>query len=445
MFKRKAFEKLKYWKDNKAPKYSVLLEGARRVGKTTIAEEFAKQEYRSYIKVDFANIRKDVLDAFEDIADLDIFFLRLQTATGITLYRRESVIIFDEIQLMPKARQAIKYLVADGRYDYIETGSLISIKKNVKDIVLPSEEMKVPIYPMDYEEFMWAIGNDTYNILRELYRQGKPVGNSLNRKLLRDFRIYMAVGGMPQAVAAYVEGNNFTEIDEVKREIINLYKDDFYKIDNTGLIGRMYDSVPSQLATDKRSYVISAATGKKKIDRDLERLHDLLDSKTVLPCYNVRNPSIALSQTRDSSIFKLYLADTGLFTTMIFNSSGETDANIYTKLLSDSLPADLGYLYENAVAQIIAGSDITLYYHTWEKENSSHYYEVDFLLPSKTKIVPLEVKSSGIGKHESITVFRKKYSKQVSRQILLSQKDVGHTEMLQLYPVYMLPFILEEL
>ena len=445
MFKRKAFEKLKYWKEKKAPNYSVLLEGARRVGKTTIAEEFAKREYRSYIIIDFANIARDVLDVFDDIANLDIFFLRLQTATGITLYKRESVIIFDEIQLMPKARQAIKYLVADGRYDYIETGSLISIKKNVKEIVLPSEEIKIQIYPMDYEEFMWAIGNDAYNVIRDLYRLDRPVGNSLNRKLMRDFRIYMAVGGMPQAVKAYVEGRNFTEIDEVKREIINLYKDDFFKIDGTGLIGRMYDSVPTQLATDKRSYVISAATGKKKIDKDLERLYDLLDSKTVLPCYNVHNPSIVLPQTRDNDTFKLYLADTGLFTTMIFNSSGKTGENIYTKLLSDSLPADLGYLYENAVAQTIAGSDIDLYYHTWEKENSTHYYEVDFLLASKTKIVAIEVKSSGIGKHESITEFQKKYSKHVAREILLSQKDVGNIEMLKFYPVYMLPFIVEDL
>jgi len=445
MFKRKAYEKLKYWKENKAPRYSVLLEGARRVGKSTIAEEFAKQEYRSYIKIDFANVSQGILDIFEDITNLDIFFLRLQTSTAVNLYKRESVIIFDEIQLMPKVRQAIKYLVADGRYDYIETGSLISIKKNVKDIVLPSEEMKIQIYPMDYEEFMWAAGNNTYDVLRQLYQMDRPIGNSLNRKLMRDFRIYMAVGGMPQAVEAYVAGANFNEIDEVKREIINLYKDDFFKIDNTGLIGRMYDSVPTQLATDKRSYVISAATGKKKIDKDLERLYDLLDSKTVFACYNVQNPSVALSQTRDNDTFKLYLADTGLFTTMIFRSSGGTDENIYSKLLSDSLPADLGYLYENAVAQIIASADIDLYYHTWEKTNSSHYYEVDFLLASKAKIVPIEVKSSGIGKHESITEFQKKYSKQVLREILLSQKDVGNIEILKLYPIYMLPFIIETL
>ncbi len=445
MFKRKAFEKLKEWKEKRAPRYSALLEGARRVGKSTIAEEFARQEYKSYIKIDFANIGKEILTVFDDISDLDIFFLRLQAATGSTLYNRESVIIFDEIQLMPKVRQAIKYLVADGRYDYIETGSLISIKKNVKDIVIPSEEMKIPIYPMDYEEFMWATSNDTYHVLRELYKLGKPVGNLLNRKMMRDFRIYMAVGGMPQAVEAYVEGKNFEEIDEVKREIIALYKDDFYKIDNTGLIGRMFDSVPTQLATDKRSYVISSATGKKKIDKDYERLFDLIDSKTVLPCYNVFNPSVALAGTRDNDAFKLYLSDIGLFTTMIFNSSGRTDENIYSKLLCDNLPADLGYLYENAVAQIISSADKNLYYHTWEKEGSSHYYEVDFLLVSKTKLVPLEVKSSGIGKHESIIEFGKKYSKHVIKEILLSQKDVGNIEMLKLYPIYMLPFIIEEL
>ena len=445
MFKRKAFEKLKYWKEKKAPKYAVLLEGARRVGKSTIAEEFAKQEYKSYIKIDFANVRKEILDVFEDIAEPDIFFLRLQTATGITLHKRESVIIFDEIQLMPKVRQAIKYLVADGRYDYIETGSLISIKKNVKDIVIPSEEIKIQVYPMDYEEFMWATGNETYQVLKELYKRGKAVGNSLNRKLMRDFRVYMAVGGMPQAVAAYVEGKNFTEIDEVKREIINLYKDDFFKIDGTGLIGRMYESVPTQLATDKRSYVISAATGKKKVDKDIERLYNMLDSKTVLPCYNVLNPSVTLSQTMDNQTFKLYLADTGLFTTMIFSSSGETDENIYTKLLSDSLPADLGYLYENAVAQVINAAGRPLYYHTWRKDNVTRYFEIDFLVASKTKIVPIEVKSSGLGMHKSITEFQRKYSKNTAAPILLSQKDVGQVETLKLYPIYMLPYILEDL
>ena len=399
----------------------------------------------TFLDWDFANITQELLDVFKDIADHKVFFLRLQTVTGVTLYPRESVIIFDEIQRQPLVRQAIKYLVADGRYDYIETGSLISIKKNVKDIVIPSEEHKIPVYPMDYEEFMWAIGNDTYPVLRELYEMGSEVGNGTNRKLMRDFRIYMAVGGMPQAVEAFVEGKNFSEIDRVKREIINLYIDDFKKIDSSGLIGKMYESIPSQLATNKKRYMISRATGKRKTKKDVERMADLLDSKTVIACYNTYNPSITLAQTKDDDTFKLYLSDIGLFTTMIFKASPKTDESIYSKLLGDKLSADLGYLYENAVAQMITATGRSAYYHTWEKENSTHYYEVDFLLQDKVKFLPLEVKSSATKKHESIDAFCKKYSQYVSRAILLSQKDVGKDNNLNLKPIYMLPFIMEEL
>ena len=445
MFRRKVYEELLDWKNNYAPRYAALLEGARRVGKSTVAEEFAKVNYRSYIKIDFANITRELLDIFEDIADHRLFFLRLQTVTGVTLYPRESVIIFDEIQRQPLVRQAIKYLVADGTYDYIETGSLISIKKNVKDIVIPSEEHRIPVYPMDYEEFLWAVGNDTYSVLRDLYKMGSEVGNGTNRKLMRDFRIYMAVGGMPQAVDAYVNGKNFTEIDKIKREIINLYIDDFKKIDSSGLIGKMYESIPSQLATNKKRYMISRATGKRKTKKDEERLADLLDSKTVIACYNTFNPGMTLAQTRDNDTFKLYLSDIGLFTTMIFKASPKTDESIYSKLLGDKLPADLGYLYENAVAQMITSTNRASYYHTWEKKNSTHYYEVDFLLQDKTKIVPLEVKSSATKKHESIDAFCKKYSKQVSQAVLLSQKDVGKDNNLKFVPIYMLPFILEDL
>ena len=445
MFKRKVFEELTDWKNNYAPKYAALLEGARRVGKSTVAEEFAKANYKSYIKVDFANITQELLDVFKDVANHKMFFLRLQTVTGVTLYPRESVIIFDEIQRQPLVRQAIKYLVADGTYDYIETGSLISIKKNVKDIVIPSEEHKIPVYPMDYEEFMWAIDNDTYPMLRELYEMGSEVGNGTNRKLMRDFRIYMAVGGMPQAVEAFVEGKNFSEIDRVKREIINLYIDDFKKIDSSGLIGKMYESIPSQLATNKKRYMISRATGKRKTKKDVERMADLLDSKTVIACYNTYNPSITLAQTKDDDTFKLYLSDIGLFTTMIFKASPKTDESIYSKLLGDKLSADLGYLYENAVAQMITATGRSAYYHTWEKENSTHYYEVDFLLQDKAKLLPLEVKSSATKKHESLDAFCKKYSQNVSRAILLSQKDVGKDNNLNLKPIYMLPFIMEEL
>ena len=445
MFRRKAIDKLKDWKDNFAPQYAVLLEGARRVGKSTIAEEFAKENYRSYIKIDFANITNDLSEVFKDIANLERFFLRLQTVTGITLYKRESAIIFDEIQLNPPVRQAIKYLVHDGRYDYIETGSLISIKKNVKNIVIPSEEHKIQVHPMDYEEFLWATGNDTFGVLRDLYKLNEEVGNGTNRKLMKDFRTYMAIGGMPQAVQAYVDGKNFSQIDAIKREIINLYIDDFKKIDDSGLIGRMYKSIPSQLATNKKRYIISNATQKRKIDKDEERLADLLDSKTVIPCYNTMNPSITLSQTRDDETFKLYLSDIGLFTTMLFDSTPETGENIYSKLLSDKLPADLGYLYENAVAQIIISTGRELYYHTWNKENSTHSYEVDFIVQSGKKIIPFEVKSSARKNHESIDAFCAKYKRYIGNSYLLSQKDVSEEENLKFKPIYMLPFILEDL
>ena len=221
MFKRKVYQQLKPWKEELAPKYACLLEGARRVGKTTIAEEFAKNEYDSYILIDFADITPALLDVFDDISNRDLFFLKLQTETGIQLIERKSVIIFDEIQFFPKVRQAIKYLVKDGRYDYIETGSLISIKKNVKDIIIPSEEHRIKVYPMDYEEFLWAIGKSA-EILRVGYKSNVAMGNSLNTKLMRDFRIYMAVGGMPQAVERYLETNNLERVDEVKREILTL-------------------------------------------------------------------------------------------------------------------------------------------------------------------------------------------------------------------------------
>ena len=445
MFKRKALDALKDWKENFAPNYAVLLEGARRVGKSTIAEEFAKSNYRSYIKIDFSNISDELSKVFNDIANLDKFFLRLQTTTGITLHERKSAIVFDEIQLAPKVRQAIKHLVADGRYDYIETGSLISIKKNVKNIVIPSEEHKIPVYPMDYEEFMWATGNNTYGVLRDLYKTNDEVGNGANRKLMKDFRTYMAVGGMPQAVKAYVDGKNFSRIDSIKRDIINLYIDDFKKIDSSGLIGKMYKSIPSQLATNKKRYVISKATQKRKGNKDLERLSDLLDSKTVIPCYNTLNPGVALSQTRDDDTFKLYLSDVGLFTTMIFDASPKTGENIYSKLLGDKLPADLGYLYENMAAQIMNATERELYYHTWDKDGSTHSYEVDFLVQSGNRIVPFEVKSSSRKNHESIDTFCKKYSKYIKTSFLLSQKDVAQHEKLNLKPMYMLPFILEDL
>lgn len=443
MFKRKIYDKLKLWKEEYAPNYACLLEGARRVGKTTIAEEFAKNEYETYIKIDFSDITASMKDIFEDIANRDMFFLRLQLETGVDLIERKSVIIFDEIQLYPRARQAIKHLVKDGRYDYIETGSLISIKKNVKDILIPSEEYKINVYPMDYEEFLWACGKNS-DILRKVYKSNISMGNTANSKAMKDFRVYMAVGGMPQAVEKYIETNNFMQVDRVKREIIELYREDLKKIDSSGRLSDIFASVPSQLALKKRRFVISNATGKRKTSKDEERIYDLIDSKIVLPCYNLTQPSLTLPQNRKHDDYKLYMLDTGLFVTLLFNEPNGIGEDLYKKLLSDSLKADLGYLYENASAQMIATAGRKLYFFTWRKDNSSHSYEIDFLILASKKLIPIEIKSSNTNSHKSIEAFSEKYSSLVGRRILFSQKDVSKDNMLEFKPIYMLPFFLEE-
>lgn len=439
-FERKVYIKLLDWKDKYSEKYAVLLEGARRVGKSTIAEHFAQNEYKSYILIDFSKTTDNIRDCFNDIGNLNMFFLRLQAETGITLYEHESLIILDEVQLFPKARQAIKHLVSDGRYSYLETGSLISIKKNVKDILVPSEEMKIQVYPMDYEEFCMAAGNN-YELLRQIYHMNSAIGQATNRKLMRDLRVYMAVGGMPQAVEAYIEGKNFSEIDMVKRQIISLYEEDFKKIDSSGRISALYHSIPAQLAKDLRKYRITTAIGKKNNTRADELIYELIDSKTVLPCYNSTDPGVSLADTKDFDSYKLYLSDTGLFVTLMFIDRPVTENDVYAKLLSDKLPANLGYLYENLVAQMITASGRELYYHTWEKAGSTHYYEVDFLISEGSKINAFEVKSSGSGKHESINEFNRKFSKNVHNIYLLSQKDVGKEEKLLLKPFYLMPFL----
>lgn len=442
IFRRKVSEKLVKWKENYADRYAVLLEGARRVGKSTIAKEFAKNEYKSYILIDFSQVSNNILACFEDVGDLNIFFLRLQAETGITLYEHESLIIFDEVQLFPKARQAIKHLVQDGRYHYLETGSLISIRRNVKDILIPSEEMKIQVDPMDYEEFCDAAGLN-FDLLRNINALNRPIGQATNRKLMRDLRIYMAVGGMPQAVEAFTRGANFAEIDQVKRQIIGLYEDDFRKLDPSGRVSAMYHAVPAQLSKDFRKYRITSAVGKRNTKKTEALFYDLIDSKTVLPCYNSTDPRVSLVDTKDFDSYKLYLADTGLFVTLMFIDRPSAQNELYAKLLSDKLPANLGFLYENLVAQMIWVSGRELFYHTWKKPGSTHYFEIDFLISSGSKISTFEVKSSGIGKHESISAFSKKYAANLDKAYLLSQKDIGSEGNLLKRPFYLTPFLVK--
>lgn len=439
-FKRKAYDKLVQWKTDYAQNYAVLLEGARRVGKSTIAEQFARNEYRSYILIDFSKASNEIKSCFDDINDLDMFFLRLQALTGVNLYKEESVVIFDEVQLFPKARQAIKHLVKDGRYHYIETGSLISIKKNVENILIPSEEMKIDVYPMDYEEFCWAT-NQNFDMLKKIYDMNKSIGQEVNRKLMRDIRVYMAVGGMPQAVEAYTVGQNFSMIDQIKRQIIVLYEDDFKKIDPSGRLSSIYHSIPAQLSKEAKRYSLSKTLGRRKNEKDDSLIYDLIDSKTVIASYNSTDPRVSLSLTKDLSSYKLYIADTGLFVTLMFIDRPATENEIYAKLLADKLPANLGYLYENLVAQMITSTGRELYYHTWEKKGSTHYYEIDFLISNGSKVSAIEVKSAGAGKHESLLEFRKKYSKNIKNSYIVSQKDIDKKEELKFMPVYLTLFL----
>ena len=445
-FKRKVYDKLKEWKDKYNGKYAALIEGPRRVGKSTVAEEFAKREYRSYIKIDFSNIDDETLSIFGDISNPDMFFLRLSAKKETELYRRESVIIFDEIQLQPKVRQAIKHLVADGRYDYIENGSLLSIRKNVQNIVIPSEEHKIRMYPMDWEEFLWATKgeNSCYSTLRSFYENRLPLGQAVNRAKMKDYRLFMAVGGMPQAVEAYIEKSSFMEIDRVKRKIIELYEEDFFKIDPSGRISKIFESIPSQLARGGMNFSLSEATGKTESIKDRKLFYDLITSCTVLPCWNCTDPSFTLSQGVDLFRFKLYTADNGLLVTLLLKTGAAVFSELYTKMLSDTLPANLGYLYENAAAVTIASSGKDLYYTTWKKDNSTHKFKLDFLIAKGTKIMPVECKSSKTTNHASLDEFMRKYPSRVISPAVFSQKDYSKDGHISLYPYCLMPFVIGE-
>ncbi len=443
-FKRKVYNELLNWKKDFSGKYAALLEGPRRVGKSTIAEQFATNEYKSNIIINCTDLTPAMDECIKLVNNRDLFFLTLQTITGVELFERESVIIIDEIQRRPQLREAIKYLVKDGRYDYIETGSLLSIKKNVQNIVIPSEEHSINVYPMDYEEFLWALG-DTYSFkaASEIYNKKMSLGNSIGREKIRNFRIYMAVGGMPQAVEAYIEGKNFFYIDSVKKKILKLYEEDFNRIDPSGTVSKLFKSIPYQLSEGSRKYSIRKALKAKKTERRENKLSELVNSKTVIPCYKVTAPSVFLSQDEDVDYFKLYLADTGLMVSLLFDLNEEKEENIYAKLLSDKLPANLGFLYENAVATAIASSGRNLFFMTWPKENSTHNYEIDFLIRRKTHVQPIECKSSRIDSHLSLDEFCRKYSSIVESPLIVSQKELKKMGAITNIPFYMLPSILD--
>ena len=442
MFRRKIYDKLLEWKKESDGSTALLVEGARRVGKSTIVEAFAKNEYQSYILIDFSVAPKSVREFFEDVSDLNYLFLQLQLQFRTDLVERKSVIIFDEVQFCPQARQAIKHLVKDHRYDYIETGSLISIRRNVKDILIPSEERKINMVPMDYEEFLWAIDDQTsYRLIQQCYESGRQLGQQTNRKLLRDFRLYMLVGGMPQAVNAYLTENNFRKVDAVKRDILKLYEDDFKKIDPTGRAALLFDAIPAQLNKNASRFQVSSVLGNTRADEILSLVSEMLDSKTVLVSYHANDPNAGLAANKDLTRFKLYVCDTGLFTTLMFQDKDFTENELYEKLLSDKLSANLGYLYENAVAQLLTANGNELYYHTFMNPSSRHNYEIDFLLSRRNKICPIEVKSSGYKTHASLDAFCEKYSSRILQKYLVYTKDFQKDADIFCLPVYMTSFL----
>ena len=441
-FKRKIYDTMLKWKTERNGDTALLIQGARRIGKSTIAEEFARREYKSYILIDFSKVSKEVSDLFNDISDLNYLFIRLQFIYQVQLYERESVIIFDEVQLQPLARQAIKHLVKDHRYDYIETGSLISVRSKSRNILVPSEETKVDMYPMDYEEFRWALGDTaTIPLLRTAFEKKMPLGDAVHRKLMRDFRLYMLVGGMPQAVSAYIRTNNFTAVDQAKRDIIALYEEDFGKIDDSGRAKALYDAIPAQLSRNAMRYQVGKAVSGERAERIVNIVKEMEDSMTVNVVYHSDDPNVGLALTKNEEYFKMYASDTGLFVTLAFKDADITENVIYDKLLNDKHSTNLGYVYENVIAQMLKATGKNLFYHTIPYAEGKKYYEIDFVIPDKHKISPLEVKSSGYKTHKSLDEFCSKFSNRIMNKYLIYTKDYRRENGVEYIPVYMTMFL----
>lgn len=442
LFRRKMYDRLLKWKNERNGESAILIQGARRIGKSTLAEQFARNEYESYILIDFAIAPAEVHELFKDISDLTYIFLRLQLIYRVQLTERKSVIIFDEIQKAPLARQAIKHLVKDRRYDYIETGSLITVHKNSKDILLPSEETRVDMFPMDYEEFRWALGDTaTIPLLHTAFERRIPLGDAVHRKMMRDFRLYMLVGGMPQAVAEYIRTNHLGAVDGVKRDIVSLYEEDFRKLDDTGRAAALYDAIPAQLSKNASRYQVSSAIPGERADRVTSIVKMMNDCMATNVAYHSNDPNVGLALTMDNERFKIYASDTGMFVTSVFKDKDFTDNVIYEKLLNDKLNTNLGYVYENVIAQMLRAAGKRLFYHTMPFAEGKKYYEVDFLISDGHKVSPIEVKSSGYKSHTSLDAFCRKYSDRVQNRYIIYTKDLKREQGIDYIPVYMTMFL----
>lgn len=451
MMKRKIYTTLLDWKERRAGKTALLIDGARRVGKSYIVEAFAKKEYRSYILIDFFTASQDVKDLFENyLHDLDTFFLFLSNYYQVKLYPRETLIIFDEVQEFPRARGAIKYLVADGRYDYIETGSLMSIKKNVQDALIPSEEHHVNLYPMDFEEFLWALGDDMLMpFIKERFEKKQPLGPALHRKAMDLFRQYLIVGGMPQAVKEFVESRDFDEVDRVKRDILTLYRADMMKHAQGYEIkvARVFDEIPAQLQKHERKFKLADLEKNARMRDYEDALFWLDDAMIVNTCYNSMAPNIGLKLNMDRLTLKCYMADTGLLISHAFDENGIVSEEIYKKILFDKLEVNMGMIVENVVAQMLVASGHKLYFYSNpSREDRNARMEIDFLIAkdkisNRHNISPIEVKSSTRYTLTSLRKFVTKYKEQTHIPYVIHPNDFKEEDGIVYLPLYMTPML----
>lgn len=446
MLKRKIYDQLLDWKRKSGGQTALLIDGARRVGKSYMAELFATQEYKSHIMIDFGNASQEILDLFKnESSDLDLFFAKLSAFYSTVLHKRQSLIVFDEIQQFPRARQLIKYLVADGRYDFLETGSLIRLKKNTENIIIPSEEDHIEMFPLDFEEFLWAMGDEaTVPLIRKCFDTKKPLGQTLHRKIMNDFRQYILVGGMPQSVLAYQNGKNFEASDEAKRRILRLYRDDVSKF-AAGYEEKVYavfDGIPGQLSKKEKKYTLSSIHKNARFRAYEDSFIWLNEAMVVNACFNSTDPNVGLALSADHATEKCYMADTGLLVTHTFMDSSFTDNELYKAILFDKMDINEGMIMENAVAQMLRRNGHKLYFYSrCDSSNRENHMEIDFLITDKKKIAPIEVKSGNYRSHSSLDKFRKKFSSKIGTSYVLYPKDVMEKDGILHLPLYMAMFL----
>lgn len=444
--KRKIYDKILEWKKSCNGTKALLIEGARRIGKSTVVEEIGKNEYKSYVNIDFNKASKKILESFDDMTNLDIFFQTISLEYNVRLYPRRSLIIFDEIQKFPKAREAIKYLVADGRYDFIETGSLISIRENVEKITLPSEERKIKMYPVDFEEFMVYMKEEILlEYIEECYKKRQPLEQKMHRKAMHLFKEYMLVGGMPQAIVAFAKnGRDFSAADVEKRDILELYRDDIKKAAKryNSRVSALFENIPAYLSTHEKKVVLNKIEAEARFDRYDEPLFWLDDSMICNLCYKCNDPNVGFALNKNESAVKCYMGDTGLLVSLAFSENEIIDEQLYKQIMNDRLSLNEGMLYENVISQMIASKGRKLYFYTrYNEEKHRNDIEIDFLLSNESKtnfrVFPIEVKSSQNYTATSLGRFREMFGKKIALQYIIHPKNLAAEGDVIKIPPYM--------